>query len=108
MSGQIGEGFFTMNNAPGHRGGAFEGVMLAALIILVALFVSMIVDTNAYGHTAILIGGIAIGSGAGALLSRSINRRRARRRAEFESEYRAEQDRETQRKLAEARAKGEI
>jgi membrane protein DedA with SNARE-associated domain len=106
--GDSGQGFLSTNNAPGHRGGAFEGVMLAVVIWIASFSYMLTMTAPIWMRILVLFVGMAIGIALGYLLTRSIKRRRQRRRTAFEEEYRLEAEREYQRKLAQAKAKGEI
>lgn len=108
VGNSIAESFLLSHKSPGHKGGTFEGAMLAAVLGLGTIVLTITVDGGYWVRLVVFFTGALFSIACGTLLTRMISKRRAKRRAEFENEYRAEQERETQRKLAEAKARGDI
>lgn len=110
MNGELrsADGFLNSIKAPGHRGGGFEGSIVFVLGAILSFAAAMTLQISPDMKVVVTLGGTVAGAVLAFLLSRSIARRRQRRRAASEQEYREEQEREFRRKLAEAKAKGDI
>lgn len=101
-------GFASVMNAPAHRGGAFEGVMSAAIVWMITFIAALSMNASTTGTIALVLVGMTFGAALGVVVTRVITKRRQRERAKQEAEFRAAQEAEFQRKLAEAKAKGDI
>ncbi|MEL7464012.1 MAG: hypothetical protein AAFN79_08095 [Pseudomonadota bacterium] len=106
--GGMEEGLNSTLNAPAHRSAAFQGVMLFAIICMAAFVAALSFPLSEVSIASILLGGSLVGAAAGYGLTCSLDKMSQRRRALFERELQAEREREFQRKLAEAKARGEV
>ncbi len=88
--------------------GAFEGVMVAILVTAAGIGVAYALELTRPVRIGVMVVAMAAGAGLGGLLTRSKRIRAAEKRATEETERRQLAEREYQRKLTEAKDRGEI
>ena len=87
---------------------SFEGVIVAILVTVAGIAVAYILDLSDGLRIAVMVLAMAVGVACGAAVTRGKRRRAAKARAEVEAERRHATDQEYQRKLDEAKGRGEL
>ena len=88
--------------------GSFEGVIVAILLTVAGIAVAYILDLSDGLRIAVMVLAIAVGAACGAAITRGKRRKAAKARAEVEAERGHATDQENQRKLDEAKGRGEL
>ncbi len=97
-----------MSNRPANRTGTFATAAVAVLFVIAAVAITSVLRWPTWIEGWLIFFSIPAGAVVGHLIGRKFDRIAERRKALHAKEFREEQEREFQRKLAEAKAKGEI
>ena len=97
-----------MGNRPMYRAGTFATPAVAVLFVIATVAATSVLGWPRWIEACLVFLSIPAGAVVGYLIGRHFDRIGEKRDALHAEEVRAEQEREFQRKLAEAKAKGEI
>ncbi len=98
----------TFKRQPDQKAGAFSTATIMVLFVIVAFAFVTAVSWPGWVEFSLVFLSIPLGAVAGLRVGNRLDRTAEKRNAQHAQEVRAENEREFQRKLAEAKAKGEI